>query len=204
MLAGQRAGSPFHTPKSARAPRLLPPQLSSIRPSGRRILRPGRPAPAAAPAPPETKAQRVARSLRPAPEPLAPLSLCSLGPRARRYSRGTGTPRLRGSWALGVQGARPRPGGAGGGAGTFTRHLPDDPSTASNPSSHFLPLGRQRKLRKVGLLRRLPARDFPLGARGSLEVFLVERRGRRTPEETLARSFGKDRPWNANQAGPHT
>lgn len=71
-----------------------------------------------------------------------------------------------------MQGARPRPGGAGGGAGTFTRHLPGDPSTASNPSSHFLPLGGQRKLKKAGLLRRLRTRDFPLGARGGWRSFL--------------------------------
>lgn len=49
---------------------------------------------------------------------------------------------------------------------------PGDPSTAPNPSSHFLPLGGQRKLKKAVLLRRLPARDFPLGARGGWRSFL--------------------------------
>lgn len=133
--AGQRAGSSLHTHKSApapaRAPRLLPPQRFSIRPSGHRILRSGRPAPAAAPAPPETKAQRVARSLRPAPELLTPPSLCSPGPRALRYSRGTGTQKLRGSKGSGGAGGAAT---AGRGRGrSWHLHPAPPPATQAPP-----------------------------------------------------------------------
>ncbi|XP_073908763.1 uncharacterized protein [Castor canadensis] len=140
--AGQRSGSPLHTHKSTRAPgrapRLPPPQRSPIRPAGRRILRSGRPAAAAAPAPPETKARRVARSV--------PSAFV-----ARRSDSKASL--LRG--AGGAGGAATA--GRGRGRSQHPRLAPPrDPSTSSAPPAHFLPRDSPRKLQRAEAAAQVP------------------------------------------------
>ncbi|XP_035878356.1 wiskott-Aldrich syndrome protein homolog 1-like [Phyllostomus discolor] len=144
--AGQRAASSAHTHESAwapgRAPRRPPPQRSAISAAGRRILRAGRPVAAAVPAPPETKARRVACSARPGPGPSSPPPppppLCSPRLRAPRSKL-----RLRGSAAPGHWGRGGAGGAATGGAGRRRGAgwaPPRDPGTAPAPAPLPAPL----------------------------------------------------------------
>lgn len=215
--AGQPAGSPLQTRKSlqapGRAPRSPPPQRPSIRAARRLILRSGRPAAAAAPAPPETKARRVARSARPGPGPPSPPPLCSPRLRVQRAVPGYPTLQLGGS---GVQGG----GGAARGGGR--RQARPRPLAA-----HFLPRGRAPKLRRAGAAARPRPQARGLSPRGSrtlgnlcapgarprlwsdgrswsLRPSCVSGGAREVALVALgasARSFAQDRPWRGHRLG---
>lgn len=220
---GRRAARwipPLHTPKSPRdpdrAPCSPPPQRPTIRPAGRRILSSGRPEAAAASAPPETKARRVARSARPGPGPPSPPPLCSPCLRAQRSAPSAPIPRLGGSRARGGAGARPR---AGWGRGRRARLAPP-------PPPHFLPRYRSRKLRRAGAaarpgpgvrrlssravrtLRQLCARGARPRLRGDSQSLSPRPSGVSEDQEVApvalrvsAWAFGKDRPYRGHRPG---